>query len=176
METLILHAPENAKMTPEQKEAGSVFLAGTIEMGAGEDWQPKAIKALTGKAGAIYNPRRKDWDSNLKQSISDPVFSEQVNWELDHIARPVVERKRHVVYFYFDPDSKSPITLLELGLVCGMLENPEAAPHVIVCCPPGFWRRGNIEIVCARHKIPLYADFDESIGAVLTVLRLVEKV
>ena len=173
METLILTPPNLAEMTPEQREAGSVFLAGTIEMGAGENWQPKAIKALSGKVGAIFNPRRKDWDSSLKQSISEPKFAEQVNWELDHITRPVEYRERHVVYFYFDPDSKSPITLLELGLVCGMLENPDAAPHVIVCCPPGFWRRGNIEIVCARHKIPLYADFDESIGAVLTVLRIV---
>ncbi len=176
METLILHAPENAEMTPEQREAGSVFLAGTIEMGAGEDWQPKAIKALSGKVGAIYNPRREDWDSSWKQSISDPVFSEQVNWELDHIERPVSERARHVVYFYFDPDSKSPITLLELGLVCGMSESADNDTHIVVCCPPGFWRRGNIEIVCARHKIPLYADFDESMGAVLTILRIIWKV
>lgn len=174
METLILTPPNEAEMTPDQKAAGSVFLAGTIDMGTGENWQPKAIKALSGKVGAIYNPRRKDWDSSLKQSISDPVFSEQVNWELDHIMRTRADRKRHMVYFYFDPESKSPVTLLELGLVCGMME--DEAPHVVVCCPPGFWRRGNVEIVCARNKIPLYEDFDESIGAVLTILRLIEKV
>jgi hypothetical protein len=170
METLILHAPKDAEMTPEQREAGSVFLAGTIEMGTGEDWQPNAIEALSGKVGAIYNPRRPDWDSSLKQSISDPVFNEQVNWELDHIERA------DMVYFYFDPKSKSPITLLELGMVSGMGEKKPGRPPAIVCCPLGFWRRGNIEIVCARENIPLYADFDESIGAVLTVLRLVEKV
>ncbi len=166
METLILNAPECAEMTPEQREAGSVFLAGTIEMGAGEDWQPKAIKALTGKVGAIYNPRRTDWDSDWKQSISNPQFSEQVNWELNHIERA------DMVYFYFNPESKSPITLLELGLVSGVGEKVAGAAPAVVCCPRGFWRRGNIEIICARYNIPLYEDFDESIGAVLTILRV----
>jgi hypothetical protein len=170
METLVLTPPDDAEMTPEQQEAGSVFLAGTIEMGAGEDWQPKAIKALSGKVGALYNPRRADWDSTWKQSISDPQFSEQVNWELDHIERA------DIVYFYFDPKSKSPITLLELGLVSGMGEKRAGATPAVVCCPTGFWRRGNIEIVCARDNIPLYADFDESMGAVLTILRTLEKV
>ena len=22
-------------------------------------------------------------------------------------------------------------------------------------CPPGYWRRGNVEVVCSRHGIPL---------------------
>jgi hypothetical protein len=166
METLILTPPDDAEMTPEQRDAGSIFLAGTIEMGAGEDWQPKAIKALSGKVGALYNPRRKDWDSTWEQTIAEPKFAEQVNWELDHIARA------DMVYFYFDPKSKSPITLLELGLVSGVGEKAEGAAPAVVCCPRGFWRRGNIEIICARYNIPLYDDFDESIGAVLTILRV----
>lgn len=170
METLILTPPKDAEMTPEQQAAGSVFIAGTIEMGSGENWQPKAIKELSGKVGAIYNPRREDWDSSWKQSISDPKFSEQVNWELDHIERA------DIVYFYFDPKSKSPITLLELGQVSGVGEKRAGAPPAVICCPPGFWRRGNIEIVCARENIPLYVDFDESLGAVLTILRTLEKV
>jgi hypothetical protein len=166
METLVLTPPDDAEMTPEQRDAGSVFLAGTIEMGTGEDWQPRAIKALSGKVGALYNPRRKDWDSTWEQTIADPKFSEQVNWELDHIARA------DMVYFYFDPKSKSPITLLELGLVSGIGEKVAGAAPAVVCCPRGFWRRGNIEIICARYNIPLYEDFDESIGAVLTILRV----
>lgn len=164
METLILHAPQLAasnNMTSEQECGGSVFLAGTIEMGAGEDWQPRAIKKLSGSVGVIYNPRRPDWDSSWKQSITDRRFSEQVNWEMDHI------EIADVVYFYFDPNSKSPITLLELGFVAGM-ENRRA----VVCCPAGFWRRGNIEIVCARNRIPLYENFDESLNRVLTEIRL----
>jgi hypothetical protein len=166
METLILYPPNDAEMSIEQRAMGSVFLAGTIEMGTGEDWQPRAIQALSGKVGAIFNPRREDWDSSWKQSITDPQFAGQVNWELDHIARA------DLVYFYFDPASKSPITLLELGLVSGTGELIAGMPNAVVCCPGGFWRRGNIEIICARYKIPLYADFGESLARVMTTLRL----
>jgi hypothetical protein len=164
MKTLVLTPPTYEALTPEQKEAGSVFLAGTIEMGSGENWQPRAIKAFSGKVGAIFNPRREDWDSTWKQSISNQDFTGQVNWELDHI-EAAGKGRAGVGYFYFDPESKSPITLLELGLVGG------AKMQAVVCCPKGFWRRGNIEIVCARYGIPLYDNFEESIGAVLTVLR-----
>lgn len=171
MDTLVLTPPDRAELTPEQRGAGIVFLAGTIEMGSGEDWQPKAVKALSGKVGAIYNPRRADWNSDLKQSIGEPKFAEQVNWEMDHIEHA------DMVYFYFDPKSKSPITLLELGLVCGMRgTGADSAKMAVVCCPKGFWRRGNVEIACARSNIPLYDDFDESLGALLTVMRLNEKV
>lgn len=163
METLILHAPQEATLTQEQQQAGSIFLAGTIEMGTGEDWQPRAIKKLNGQVGAIYNPRRPDWDSSWKQSIDDPQFSEQVNWEMDHI------EKANLVYFYFDPNSKSPITLLELGFVCGRKKS--GTIPAVVCCPPGFWRRGNIEIMCARNGIPLYSDFDDSLDGALAFLR-----
>lgn len=175
METLILHAPEVGEMTPEQAQAGSVFLAGTIDMGTGELWQPRAIQKLSGKVGAVYNPRRADWDSSWKQSITDPNFSQQVNWEIEHIECASEENRAHVVYFYFDPESQSPVTMLELGLICGMGEKAKGVPRAVVCCPAGFWRRGNIEIACARHAIPLYENFEESLDAVLTVLRLMRE-
>jgi hypothetical protein len=33
-----------------------------------------------------------------------------------------------------------------------------------VCCPEGFWRRGNVEMVCRRHRIPLFATLDDLIA------------
>ena len=43
---------------------------------------------------------------------------------------------------------QSPITLLELGLFA-------QTKKLIVCCPDGFWRRGNVQVVCARYNVPL---------------------
>lgn len=123
-----------------------------------------AIQKLNGRVGAIYNPRRPDWDSSWKQSITDPQFAQQVNWEMDHI------EKSNLAYFYFDPNSKSPITLMELGFVCGRRKS--GTIPAVVCCPAGFWRRGNIEIMCARNGIPLYYDFEESIEGAIAILRL----
>ncbi len=71
-------------------------------------------------------------------------------WELDHIATA------DIVIFFFDPQTSSPITLLERG-ICSATK-PRS---LIVCAPKGFWRRGNIEIVCARSQIKLVETIEE---------------
>ena len=38
---------------------------------------------------------------------------------------------------------------------------------IMVCCPEGFWRKGNIEMVCDRYKIPLYENIDTMIKEVV---------
>ena len=49
---------------------------------------------------------------------------------------------------YFAPKSRAPIRLLELGLFA-------RSGRLIVCCGDGFWRRGNVEVVCARNGVPM---------------------
>ncbi len=138
-----------------------VFLGGSIEMGKAKDWQSLLAQALQQSAPDVYvaNPRRQDWDSLWEQRISNPHFNEQVTWELDHIERA------DLVVFYFQPGTQSPITLLELGK---RLEHPRASENTVVCCPEGFWRLGNVEIVCARAGIPLLKSLDELTRAVVT--------
>lgn len=111
-------------------------------MGTGELWQDKIINELKDLQVLILNPRRNSWDSTWKQDDSEPNFVEQVTWELEG-----QERATHPVY-YFAGDSKSPITLLELGLF------KDKSP--IVYCPRKFYRFGNIQIVCRRYGIEHY--------------------
>lgn len=127
-----------------------LFLAGSIEMGTAEKWQDKVVASLKDKNVVIFNPRRDDWDSSWVQSIDNPQFKEQVEWELDYLERA------NVVLFYFDPNTKSPITLLELGLV-------DKNKPVVVCCPKGFWRRGNVEIVCKKYDLIFCENLDEAL-------------
>jgi len=130
----------------------SIFLAGSIDMGKAENWQERVEKALDGFDDiTIYNPRRDDWDSSWIQDISNPQFKEQVTWELEHL------EKASLIVFYFDPNGPAPITLLELGLFGINNEN------VIVCCPDGYWRKGNIQIVCERYGINLVDNIDRFI-------------
>lgn len=135
---------------PLKKGRLAVFLAGTIDQGNSIDWQTKIIEQLIpiDPFMDIYNPRRDEWDASWEQTTDNPNFVEQVNWELDGI------EVADVVYIYFAPESQSPISLLELGLVA------ERA-HIVVCCPKGFWRKGNIDIVCRRHNIPVLETFEE---------------
>ena len=131
----------------------SLFLAGSIEMGAAEDWQKSVEAKLSDLNMILLNPRRENWDSSWEQRIDNPNFNEQVNWEISGIERA------DAVLFYFAPGSKAPITLWELGFVT-------ESKKVIVCCPEGFWRKGNIEVICNRFNIPLYEKLEDAVVAV----------
>ncbi len=128
----------------------SVFLAGSIEMGKAVDWQSQLIAALDNLPITVFNPRRVDWDSSWTQSKDDPRFREQVEWELDHLDRA------DVIALYLDPATKSPISLLELGLHADRTDN-----KLIVCCPEGFWRKGNVDIVCERQCVTRVDNLDQ---------------
>jgi hypothetical protein len=62
---------------------------------------------------------------------------------------------------YFSPETKSPISLLELGAY-------GEKGNMIVCCPDGFWRKGNVDIFCTRHDIPMFNTMEEAVGALRT--------
>lgn len=136
------------------RDGFSVFLAGSIEMGAAENWQADIERALFSTDVVIFNPRRDDWDSSWTQSIDNPQFREQVEWELNALERA------NVIAMYFDPATKSPISLLELGLFA-------RSGKLIVCCPDGFWRKGNVDIVCNRCDIEQVSTLEGLINHVI---------
>ena len=123
------------------KENVTIFLAGSIEMGSAEDWQTIVADEFLGHKVTFYNPRREEWDSSWSQEITNPQFYQQVNWELNALDAA------DIIIMFFDPNTKSPISLLELGLYA-------SSGKLIVCCPEGFWRKGNVDIVCDRYSIP----------------------
>ncbi len=129
----------------------SIFLAGSIEMGAAEDWQTQVQNELVDFLVTIYNPRRDEWDSSWEQRETNPQFNHQVNWEMNML------ESSSIIFMYFSPETKSPISLLELGM--------HKDDNIIVCCPDGFWRKGNVEIVCSRNKIPLFNDLNSAIAS-----------
>lgn len=135
-------------------EKAAIFLAGSIEMGKAVDWQAEVSKKLTGHDILILNPRRDDWNSSWEQSIDHPQFREQVEWELKALERS------NKILMYFAPETKSPITLLEFGLYA------KAAPEkMTVCCPEGFWRKGNIDIVCNMYGVGQVETLEDLINA-----------
>lgn len=124
-----------------RKDQPILFLAGSIEMGKAEPWQDRLVRDLASYDVILMNPRRDDWDSSWEQKMSNPQFFEQVMWEQDWI------ENADLPVFYFDPATMSPITLMELGHVAG-----HGDQGFIVCCPEGFWRKGNVDIEVARSR------------------------
>jgi hypothetical protein len=135
----------------------SIFLAGSIEMGIAEDWQLKLTEKLKDFDVTIYNPRRDNWNSSWEQRESNPEFNHQVNWEMNML------ESASIIFMYFSPETKSPISLLELGL--------HSEDTIIVCCPDGFWKKGNVEIVCSRKGIPLFNDFDSAAASLISKIK-----
>jgi len=136
-------------LIPYDKMAHYVFLAGSIEMGKAENWQERVARELEDSRWTLLNPRRDDWDSSWEQSIKNYQFVQQVSWELE-----AMERAKYIL-MYFDPNTKSPISLLELGLFAKPDGLGNTTPSkLIVVCPEGFWRKGNVDVVCARYNIP----------------------
>ena len=119
-----------------------VFLGGAIDQGKAHDWQSDVVKGLKDLDITILNPRRDDWDADWEQSIDNPEFRKQVEWELKG-----QEDADLNLYVLLD-DSKGPITMLEIGLF--------AKKDAVLYIEEGFYRRGNLEIVAERYNIPIY--------------------
>ena len=141
-EVKVIKAPDSIT-----NETNAVFLAGSIEMGKAVDWQQEIEDKLKDFDVTLFNPRRDDWDSSWEQTIDNPDFKEQVEWEMNSMD------KAKKIVFYMDEKTKSPITLLELGLHA-------SSGKCCVYCPDGFWRKGNVEVVCDRFNIPMVDDID----------------
>lgn len=147
----VIKPPENPIILPTER---SIFLAGSIEMGSAENWQKKVEELLVYTDLVVLNPRRDDWDSSWKQRADNPVFRGQVNWELDGL------EYAHYILMYFDKETKSPITLLELGHI-------SYKDNVIVVCPEGFYRKGNVDIFCQREGIIQYDSLEEAVDYII---------
>lgn len=133
----------------------TIFLGGSIEQGAAVNWQQKVVKFFKKYDDVLLlNPRRDVWDASWKQTKSNKNFREQVEWEL------YGQDTATAIIYYFDPATKSPITLLELGLY-----GPEENCYVV--CPNGFWRKGNVDIVCEKYGIPAFTSLNKALVAIV---------
>lgn len=144
-----------------------LFLAGSIEQGKATEWQSAAIEFFSAKTAGrdltIINPRRAVWNPDLEQSIDNPEFNHQVTFELKNL------EKVDAVVMWLEAGTMSPISLLELGFLAGWADAGQLN-KLVVGCQPGFWRKGNVDIVCARYNIPVVSTFPEMLDEGYTVL------
>lgn len=155
----VFKAPE--RKSPEEQLPLKIFLAGSIEMGVAEHWQERLTSEFENYNVEVFNPRRDDWDSSW---VQDPTrgtqFHEQVTWELDHI------EDADLVVFFFDKETKSPITLMELGLSIGL------AKEIMVYCPQEFFRYGNVVVMMNQFDYgdKLFINEDEFVAELKLLL------
>lgn len=119
-------------------DSKAVFLAGTIDNGDSFNWQEGIINRCQDLDIVFYNPRRKEWTSSTREEIEY-----QIKWEQEHL-----DNADLIIMCLLD-NSKSPISLLELGLYA-------QSKKIIVFCNPEFYRYDNVRLTCKKYNIPLY--------------------
>ena len=161
-EVEIYYPPNISTSDGTEKNKVDIFLAGSIEQGKAENWQDRLIKDIESlqlpdnlqqnhswrSSLSIYNPRRPDWDPNLPQDAINAKLKEQINWELDHL------EKADIICLYLDPNTTSPISLLELGIHI-------RSGKLVVCCPPGFYRKANVDLTCRKYGVEVSTNYKE---------------
>lgn len=135
-----------------------IFLAGTIDNGESDDWQygvflslamyteifPENSKYYNLPNFTVFSPRRKNWNKNF----SKEELEEQIRWEQEKLD------EADLIVMVLKDDSKSPISLLELGLY-----GPSG--KLICFCTENFYRFTNVEMTCNKWLIPLYKTVNE---------------
>lgn len=152
---LVVTSPE---ALPTLHDKPRIFLGGSIDMGTAPNWQKAVIDSLRGEDIVILNPRRADWNRAWKPEADNPQFRQQVEWELDAL------ESSDIIILYFSPGSMSPVSLLEMGLHA-------RSGKLIVLCPPGFWRKGNVDITSQKYAVELVSDLPGLIEATRQRLR-----
>lgn len=118
----------------------SIFLAGTIDSGNSEDWQMQIIKNLPENLDInIFNPRRSDWPSDSDHN----EVEKQIMWELELLERA------DLIIFNILSQSKSPITLMEIGLFARL------SHKVAIFCDKDFYRFDNVRCVANKFNLLL---------------------
>lgn len=144
----VINAPNFVDLNDKAKR---VFLAGSIDNGAAENWQQYAIDQFESSDITILNPRRPDWDSTWECTKTNSNFVKQVEWELNGL------ENCDYILMYFAPNSIAPISLLELGIF-------HKFKGMVVVCPEGYHRKGNVDIVCDTYGILQLDTLDDAIN------------
>jgi hypothetical protein len=126
-------------------------------MGKAIQWQTHMATFLRHLPITVCNPRRGNWDPNITPKAKDEAFKHQVEWELAAL------EAASVICFFFDKNTMSPVTMLELGLWAH-------SGKVVVCCDEEFWKGGNVHIVCKRYGIPCVTRFEDLVPEIHTML------
>ena len=166
MSKVIVHIPRQQEQYNELMMFNTnVFLAGTIDMGNSIDWQQYVIDKLSSTdvnpklTFNIFNPRRSNFND-----FSDEEISYQINWELDKFGG--MDYNMDYILFNFASGSKSPISLLELGMCLSGIH----VSNVIVVCPKDYEKYLNVSLTCSRFGVKLLDTLDEGIAQLIELV------
>ena len=79
-------------------------------------------------------------------------------------------KEADLVVAYFAANGLSAVSMLEFGLCVAKVQ--QGTGTMLVCCEPGYMRRGNVQIVCARYGVKLLDSLDNAAEEIKSILAL----
>ena len=136
-----------ARITPSV-----LYIGGSVDGGKVPDWQSGLQRDLADASVLTVNPRRSDWNPSWAENEGSREFHSHVLWQLRS------QQSADHVFLYFKAGSTAALALFELGF------NAHSG-KLTVCCEDGFWRKGNVELVCERYQVPFYHKYEYAVAA-----------
>lgn len=127
-----------------QEEGNYVFLAGSIDNRYFGNWRKTIIEEI-GDSNIILDPTNTNHDK-----LSDEEMKLHIQWELDALS------KADIILLNFLSDSKSPISLVELGLYV-------ASNKLIVICPKEFYKSKYVYTLCEKYNTPIFDTINKAL-------------
>jgi hypothetical protein len=75
-----------------------------------------------------------------------------------------------LVFVYFASEGLSAVSMFEIGHCVAKMQS--GAGTMLVCCEDDYARRGNVQIVCARHGIKLLDTMENVVEEIKSILAL----
>ncbi|CAN8102516.1 unnamed protein product [Discula destructiva] len=143
----------------------TIFLAGPTDFPWRTDFLALLAPALSGDNASdsdsitVCDPFQPRWDSSWTTDYAtDANFCAQTDWELACL------ESADTVVVYFDARVQAPVSMLELGLVA-------RSRRAVVGCQRAFWKRGNVQAVCATLGVPLEEELEGLVARVVARVR-----
>jgi len=120
----------------------SIFLAGSMDHRQEHSWRDEII----GEFGShhIFDPTHAQHDD-----LSNAELKHHIMWELEAM------QQSDFILLNFLKDSKSPISLVELGLYA-------QSGKLIVVCPQEFYKHNYVHILCEKYSTPIFNTLKEA--------------
>ncbi|GAB1856239.1 hypothetical protein MHTCC0001_10740 [Flavobacteriaceae bacterium MHTCC 0001] len=132
----------------KEEKKDYVFLAGSIDLKLKGDWRSELINIVGDKVHFI-DPTISNHDE-----LDDIQMKKHINWELD--ALNLADK----VFLNLLPDSKSPISLIELGMYV-------RTSKLIVVCPEAFYQSRYIKTLCEKYNVPLFDSLNSAVNSLI---------
>lgn len=128
----------------KEESKGYYFLAGSIDLNLPNNWRKEVIEELEDSVH-FFDPIRVN-----HEMLNNAQMREHIEWELDALSLS------DKILLNFLPDSKSPISLVELGLYA-------KTDKLIVVCPDKFYLRRYVSVLCNKYNVPFFNSLDKAI-------------